>query len=192
MFDLSATRGRGVKVWIVCVICACTLAAGAARLAAAGPSGHLTRDRLVGVWRLERIEYSGPHGETVDPFYQAGSTGLLIYDSSGWMSVTIAAPDRRSFDVPGRRLAPDADGNVAALKAAAFDSDYAYDGTWNFNAETSELVHRVVSSLLPAESGMTYTQKVSLEGDRLIFTNRSGAKGEETVRRKIWERVGRP
>jgi hypothetical protein len=39
---------------------------------------------------------------------------------------------------------------------------------------------------------MTYTQKVSLEGDRLIFTNRSGAKGEETVRRKIWERVGRP
>jgi hypothetical protein len=191
MFDLSATCGRSVKIWILCVTCACALAAGAERLAVAGPSEHLTRARLVGVWRLARIEYSGPHGETVDPFYQAGSTGLLIYDSSGWMSVDIAAPDRRSFEVPGRRLAPDADGNVEALKAAAFDSYYAYDGTWNFNAETSELVHHVVSSLLPAERGMSYTQKVSLEGDRLIFTNRSGAKGAEIVRRKIWERAGR-
>jgi hypothetical protein len=192
MVDLSATRGRSVSVRVLCVTCACMLAAGAARLAAAGPSERLTRDRLIGVWRLARIEYSGPHGETVDPFYQAGSTGLLIYDSSGWMSVTIAAPDRRGFEVPGRRLAPDTDGNVAASKAAAFDSYYAYDGTWNFKAETSELVHHVVSSLLPAESGMTYSQKASLEGDRLIFTNRSGAKGEETVRRKIWERVRGP
>ena len=28
---------------------------------------------------------------------------------------------------------------------------------------------------------MTYTQKVSFEGDRLIFTNRSGTQGGETV-----------
>jgi hypothetical protein len=51
-------------------------------------------------------------------------------------------------------------------------------------------VHHVIRSLLPAESGLTYTQKVSLEGGRLVFSNRSGAKGEETLRRKIWERVG--
>jgi hypothetical protein len=49
----------------------------------------------------------------------------------------------------------------------------------------------VVRSLLPAENGVTYTQKVSLEGGRLIFSNRSGANGEETLRRKIWERVER-
>ena len=106
------------------------------------------------------------------------------------MSVDIVAPDRRSFEVPSQRLSPDEDGKLAALKAAAFDGYYAYDGTWDFDAETSELVHHVIRSLLPAESGLTYTQKVSLEGGRLVFSNRSGAKGEETLRRKIWERVG--
>ncbi|MGD0492872.1 MAG: lipocalin-like domain-containing protein [Steroidobacteraceae bacterium] len=157
---------------------------------AAAPE-RLTRDGLLGVWRLVRIEYSGPHGSTVDPFYQAGSSGLLIYDVSGWMSVDIAAPGRRAFEVPGQRLSPDADGNLAAMKAAAFDGYYAYDGTWEFDAATSELIHHVVRSLLPAENGVTYTQKVSLEGGRLIFSNRSGANGEETLRRKIWERVER-
>lgn len=184
--------GRRAGTGVICMAYACVLAAGAVCPSMAGPSAPPTRERLVGVWRLVRIEYVGPHGSTVDPFYQAGSTGLLIYDVSGWMSVDIVAPDRQSFEVPGRRPAPHEDASLAALKTAAFDSYYTYDGTWHFNAQTSELVHHVVSSLLPAESGMTYTQKVSLEGDRLIFTNRSGGQGEETVRRKIWERVDRP
>ena len=77
------------------------------------------------------------------------------------------------------------------MKVSAFDSYYAYDGTWEFNAATSEIAHHVASSLLAAESGVTYTQKVSLEGGHLVFTNRSGAPGRETVRLKIWERVGR-
>jgi hypothetical protein len=172
--------------------CVLMLASGAVYPAIAGPPGHLTRDQLIGVWRLVRIEYSGPHGASDDPFYQKGSTGLLIYDATGWMSVDIVAPDRRSFEIPSRRTAPETDASVEALKSAAFDSYYTYHGTWSFDAATSELTHHVVSSLLPAETGMTYGQKVSLEGNRLIFTNRSGAKGEETVRRKIWERVGRP
>jgi hypothetical protein len=189
MSELRVARSRSARAWFFFFIAACTLVAGAVRSSEAGAE-RLTRDGVVGVWRLVRIEYSGPHGSTVDPFYQAGSTGLLIYDSSGWMSVDIVAPDRRSFEVPSQRLSPDEDGKLAGLKAAAFDGYYAYDGTWDFNAETSELVHHVIRSLLPAESGLTYTQKVSLEGGRLVFSNRSGAKGEETLRRKIWERVG--
>ena len=172
--------------------CGFVLAAGAMHPAIAGPSERLTREQLIGVWRLVRIEYSGPHGATADPFYQKGSTGLLIYDATGWMSVDIVAPDRRSFEVPSRRPAPQADASLAALKSAAFDSYYTYNGTWSFDAGRSELIHHVVSSLLPAETGMTYTQKVSLEGDRLIFTNRSGTKSGETMRRKIWVRVSRP
>jgi Lipocalin-like domain len=189
MSELRVARSRSARAWFFSFIAACTLVAGAVRYSEAGAE-RLTRDGVVGVWRLVRIEYSGPHGTTLDPFYQAGSTGLLIYDSSGWMSVDIVAPDRRSFEVPSQRLSPDEDGKLAALKAAAFDGYYAYDGTWDFDAETSELVHHVIRSLLPAESGLTYTQKVSLEGGRLVFSNRSGAKGEETLRRKIWERVG--
>jgi hypothetical protein len=167
-------------------------------LVAAGVSGWgcavagsepLTREKLVGSWYLVRIEYSGPRGARVDPFYQAGSTGLLIYDPSGWMSVQIAGPHRHSFEVPAARLAPDPDPERSSSKAAAFDSFYAYDGTWEFNSSTSELIHHVVASLLPAESGMTYTQRVTLEGGRLVFSNRAGKAGEETVRRKIWARA---
>src|SRR5258705_9956074 len=29
------------------------------------------RRQLIGAWRLAAIEYSGPQGETVDPYYQA-------------------------------------------------------------------------------------------------------------------------
>lgn len=181
---------RNFPAWVFFLANAFALASGAAPTDQA-PSAPLTRQGLIGAWRLVRIEYRGPHGSTADPFYQQGSTGLLIYDASGWMSVRIAAPGRRGFEVPGSRPAADEDARLDASKASAFDSYYAYDGTWDFHAETSELVHHVVSSLLPAESGMTYTQTASLEAGRLVFYNRSVVRGEPAERRKIWERIRR-
>lgn len=167
------------------------LAGAALSMAGNGAAVRLTREEVVGVWRLVRIEYSGPHGARVDPFYQTGSTGLLIYDPSGWMEVQIAAPHRQLFEVPQQRTgaAPTAD---AAAKAGAFDSYYAYDGTWELDAASSVLTHHVLDSLIPAEAGKTYTQQVSLENGRLVFTNRSGGRAAETVRRKIWERADAP
>ncbi len=188
MPDRDMIRRRAVRSVLACLASA-YLAAGAMRSSDAGETGRLTREQLIGAWHLVRIEYSGPNGSTLDPFYQAGSTGLLIYDASGWMSVSIAAPRRPAFEVPAERLAPDQDVMIAASKAAAFDSYYAYDGRWDFDAQTSELVHHVVSSLLPAENGKSYAQTATLEHGRLVFSNRSGAHGAETVRRKIWERA---
>lgn len=192
MDDVHAARKTRVPASLACALWICALSLAALNGAVAGPpKSVLTREDLIGVWRLVRIDYSGPHGSTVDPFYQADSTGLLIYDRSGWMSVDIVAPHRPRFEVPSQRIAMQDGAEIAALKVSAFDSYYAYDGTWEFNAASSEIAHHVVSSLLAAESGVTYTQKVSLEGGHLIFTNRSGAQGRETVRLKIWERVGR-
>ena len=151
---------------------------------------HLVSQRLVGAWRLASIEYSGPGGPIVDPFYQAGSTGMILYDPSGWVSVHIVAPHRQAWDVPASRLASAAAAQDVQLKAAAFDTYYAYFGTWDFDEASSVVVHHVKSSLIPAETGLDYAQKVTLEGGRLIFTTRSGSGGQETVRRKIWERVG--
>ncbi len=190
MDDVARERKSRVPTWLFCVLFACALSIAALRGAAAEPPKTLTRDELIGVWRLVRIDYSGPHGSTVDPFYQSGSSGLLIYDRSGWMSVDIEAPHRTRFEVPGRRIGAQVGKRLARLKVSAFDSYYSYHGTWDFNAATGELAHHVAASLLPAESGKTYVQSVTLAGGDLVFTNRSGARGRETVRRKIWERVG--
>jgi hypothetical protein len=154
-----------------------------------GDTAHLARQDLIGAWRLVRIEYSAPQGPIADPFYQADSTGVIIYDSSGWMSVHIVAPHRRGPEVPATRLSSSAMSRDMRLKAAAFDTYYSYFGTWDFDEATSVVTHHVKSSLIPAESGLNYAQKATLESGRLVFTVRSGGKGQETVRRKIWERV---
>jgi Lipocalin-like domain len=146
------------------------------------------RRQLIGAWRLAAIEYSGPQGETVDPYYQAGSTGIIIYDSSGWMSVQITAQNRRTWGVPAVRV-PRSAGEDVALKAEAFDTYYSYYGTWDYDAATSVVTHHVTSSVIPAETGVDYAQTVTLEGGHLIFIVRSGSPGRETVRKKIWERL---
>ena len=147
-----------------------------------------SRQQLIGAWRLVAIEYSGPQGQAVDPFYQTGSSGIIIYDSSGWMSVQISAPNRPNWEVPAVRI-PRAAQRDGALKAKAFDTYYSYYGTWDFDAAASVMTHHVKSSVIPAETGLDYAQTVTLEDGHLIFTARSGSPGMETVRRKVWERL---
>jgi hypothetical protein len=173
----------------------CTLAAWAAfGEAVAPPSGvvsHPTRQQLIGAWRLVRIEVSGPGGPLRDPFYQPDSVGLIIYDPSGWMSVQIAAPQRPAGDVPATRsgLAGPAAAAAAQAKAAAFDTYYAYFGTWTLDEASSVVTHRVSSSLIPAEIGRAYAQTITLEGTRLTFSGPDVIGGRQALRRKIWERI---
>ncbi|HUY84043.1 MAG TPA: lipocalin-like domain-containing protein [Steroidobacteraceae bacterium] len=153
---------------------------------------RLTRRRLVGAWRLVRIEYRGPRGPAADPFYRPGSTGLLIYDRSGWMSVQIAAPRRRSWAVEeGRALVGADTPRRPRAKAEAFDAYYAYFGTWEIDGSRSEVTHHVATALIPAEDGIDYAQRVTFERGRMIFTNRDGARGARAVRRKVWARIDR-
>ena len=152
------------------------------------PRSASARQQLIGAWRLAAVEYSGPQGETVDPYYQAGSSGILLYDSSGWMSVQITAQNRRQWKIPEVRVPRPVDQDLA-LKAEAFDTYYSYYGTWDFDAATSVVTHHVKSSVIPAETGLDYTQSVTLERGHLIFTVRSGPPGTETVRRKVWDRL---
>jgi hypothetical protein len=162
--------------------------AGVSSAASGASASHLERSDLVGAWRLVGMSYSGPDGR-VDPFYQPGSTGILIYDASGWMSVQIGAPRRAPFEVPSARIGKPADEGRAQLEAAAFDSYYAYFGTWDLDEHSSLVTHHVVSALIPAEVGLDYSQAVTLAGGRLVFTTHTGSSGREVVRTKTWERV---
>jgi hypothetical protein len=148
-----------------------------------------TRQQLIGAWRLVSIDFSGPNGPIVDPFYQTDSMGIIVYDSSGWMSVQIAAPHRPKLEVPALRAPSTTTRSLSRRKAAAFDTYYSYYGTWSLDEERGVVTHHVMSSLIPAETGRTYAQDVTLEDGRLIFSVRDPSHGKGTVRRKVWVRM---
>jgi hypothetical protein len=181
----AAGYARLLVLFLMC-ICMPVCEAGA-RDRADGPI--LTKQQLIGAWRLVTIDLSGPNGPIVDPFYQADSEGIIVYDSSGWMSVQIATRHRQAFDVPALRSPSSATGEQSRRKAAAYDTYYSYFGTWDLDEMTGVVTHYVKSSLIPAETGLSYAQNVTLEGGRLTFTVRNRTHGKETVRRKVWERI---
>jgi hypothetical protein len=156
---------------------------------ASAAAPRATRRQLVGTWRLVRIDVSGPQGPVPDPFYQPESTGCIVYDASGWMSVQIAGPRRQAWMAPANRDAGTSE-HDARLKAAAFDSYYAYYGTWSLDEATSVVVHQVQVSLIPAENGAHYAQTASIDGKgRLILASTDTIKGAPVVRTKVWQRI---
>jgi hypothetical protein len=176
------------RSWVLGLLCISTLLC-AAGARGAGDATIPTRQQLIGAWRLVSIDFLGPDGPLVDPFYQADSTGIIVYDSSGWVSVQIAAPHRLEFEVPTVRSPSAATGLLSRRKATAFDTYYSYYGTWNLDEVRGVVTHHVKSSLIPAETGLSYAQNVTLDGGRLTFTARDQSHGSETVRRKVWERL---
>jgi len=148
---------------------------------------------LVGSWRLVRIEYVDARGVTADPYYGTDSTGQLMYDRAGAMSVQIVGHPRPRVAVPqARPMAPEIAKRDALQNAAVLDTYMAYFGTWRFDPPTSTVVHHIDSSLIPEESGMSYSQVVSFEGALLVFTNRSDSAGAVVIRKKFWERMAVP
>lgn len=156
--------------------------------AGAEPPRALAREDLIGAWRLVAIEASGPEGVRADAFYGAGTRGLIIYDASGWFSVQIENAARPELKTPEARPADD-DRATQLAKAAALDSYYAYYGTWTFDVANSTVAHFAEGSMYPDEHGVTYTQEVRIEGNRMTFSRRQGPPGRETVQTKIWQRV---
>ena len=169
----------------------------AALCQAAAPEGRAapqaTRQALIGAWQLQRIEILGPKGSRPDPFYNTDSSGLIIYDPSGWMSVQIVGQPRPAMDAPASRPTPAATARVAPgdaqLKAAVLDTYYAYFGTWEFDEATSTVTHSVKASLIPGETGLRYSQTATLDGGQLIFTVRQETPEGAVVRKKIWKRI---
>jgi tetratricopeptide (TPR) repeat protein len=156
---------------------------------AASHIAHTTRQELIGAWRLLSIEVTGPNGPMIDPFYHADSTGILIYDPSGWMSVQIAGHPRPAMQAPESRPTPTEPAQQARLKAAVLDTYYAYFGTWEYDEATSTVTHHVQSSLIPGEAGKSYAQAVALDGGRLSFTVPREIAGERVLQTKVWERL---
>jgi hypothetical protein len=187
---ISAAAG-----WPFFLLIALNAAAGLGAAAERIPPGHATRQELIGAWRLVSIQIEGPNGPSIDPFYNADSTGLLVYDASGWMSVQIVGQHRPAMEAPASRPPHDtthATPQDAALKAVVLDTYYAYFGTWEYDEAAATVTHHIKSSLIPGETGVSYSQTVALEDGRLVFTTRRDVAGGTAVQKKVWQRISGP
>ncbi len=149
----------------------------------------LTKQAIVGAWRLVSIAYSGPNGALADPVFGPNPQGIIIYEQSGLMGVQIATANRPLMTRPATRTSGVVTAHDAELAAAAFDTYYAYFGTWDYNADTAVITHHLKSSLLPYETGLDDRREVTFDGVRLTLIARFQESGEERRRTLVWTRV---
>jgi hypothetical protein len=151
-----------------------------------------TRQAIIGAWRLVGIDYSGPSGALSDPVFGPNPQGILIYDQSGWMSVQIVTANRPAMARPPTRTSHVLTLDDAKLASAAFDTYYAYFGTWDYDAASSIVTHHLTSSLLPYETGLEYRREVRFDGAQLRLTARLQESGEDRTRSLLWTRISGP
>lgn len=153
--------------------------------ASRGREGLELRARLIGAWRLlDALTVYGT-GAT-GPWYDRPGpyTGLIVYDGSGSMSVQIASA-RSAAQSP-----PEFGDMTAAEQLRYLHSYYAYFGRFAVEESRSEVWHFVVTSLDPTETGVTYTQRLSVVEDRLTLTTQPWrVNGELRHSRLMWTRV---
>jgi len=157
--------------------------------ASSRPGANAPQEKFVGAWRLVSIETVRPNGEVIYPFYGKNPQGLIVYDSSGCMSVQVTSDPPPTQPTASSReemlRAP------ATAKAIAFDGYYAYFGTWTVDAAKGTVTHHIQQSLYPAERGEEGIRHFVLDGDRLTLTAKTYEMGEDHERRLVWERLRR-
>ncbi|HXU09206.1 MAG TPA: lipocalin-like domain-containing protein [Blastocatellia bacterium] len=132
-------------------------------------------NRFLGAWRLVSFEEETSDGEIVYP-YGESAVGLLIYESSGRMSVQIMRRDREPFPSNDWREVP-----AEEIKSAV-EGFTAFFGSYEVDADNKTVIHRVEGHVLPGSVGKMLRREFEFAGDFLILK-------PSPNRRVIWERV---
>jgi hypothetical protein len=131
-------------------------------------------DRFVGIWKLVAIERRRD-GELL-PVPGEYSTGLLIYTSTGHMSVQLMKPDREKF-VEARSSGKSA--------KATLESYLAYFGTFTVNEADRTITHHKQGDLYPGRNPDS-VRSYRFSDNRLMLVP---IEAEKTVTTVIWERL---
>src|SRR5438128_196502 len=131
--------------------------------------------RFIGAWRLVAFEEEGSDGEVVYPYGQ-DAAGLLIYDSSGRMSVQIVRQDRAPLSSPDWQSLP------AEEIKKAIEGFTAFFGSYEVDEANSSVIHRVEGHVLPDSVGKVLRREFTFSGDVLILK-------PSPTRRVIWQRI---
>ena len=142
----------------------------------------LTKDALVGSWRLVSEEARSSSGRTTAQ-YGPKPTGRLMYDAAGRVSAHLVDPGVKRF-VSGDLyvFTPD------EVKAA-FSGYFGYFGTYTVDTAAGTVTHHVRGASFPNYVGTDQTRFVKLSGDRLeLATQPQKEGGEELTTYLVWER----
>jgi len=153
--------------------------------AAAADRPNTAGSRLIGTWKLVKIEERDAQGNLVTPLdYGDQPLGILIYDATGHMS---AQAMRR-----GRPRLPSDDVHLAspAQAKAAFVGYNAYFGTYTVDEKAGVVVHHVQGAMIPNWEGGDQRRRFTLTCDRLVLEPPEiQAAGQKRTRRLTWERA---
>lgn len=143
-------------------------------------AARATYDRFAGMYRLVDVEPRDANGKPIavssPPTTKA--RGYLAYDSSGYMGISMAGPDRQRF----KAGQPTGDELRAAL-----ESFTAYFGSFAVNDKAGTMTHQTLGALQPQLSGTDVVERFSVAGNRLLLT--SPAAPNQAHRTLTWERV---
>ncbi|MEM8563465.1 MAG: lipocalin-like domain-containing protein [Pseudomonadota bacterium] len=116
--------------------------------------------------------------------------GILIYGSSGYMSVQMARAGRKD-----RRLLPFTSTDTLDVSPEdakrAMDTYLAYCGTYSIDLEANVVTHSIQSCSYPAWIKRKQKRSFERDGDTLILTTLKPAlfRGKLRTARLEWERV---
>ena len=212
----GAKAGKGFYAWTPDTARAQRgrMAEGLARQAEQDATSAQSRAPFIGAWRLVSFEAigdlkvglqthpddlkfgqqaakpTGPlgsleaRGEGTATFpFGVDATGLLLYSADGRMSVVLSRASRAPF------TSPDARAGSLEERAAAFESCFAYAGT--FEVKDGCVIHRLEHCTFPNWIGTEQVRFCRFEGGRLILeTPPMPMGGRVAVSRLTWERAG--
>jgi hypothetical protein len=144
-----------------------------------------SRNELVGVWKLVRIEVRHPNGiVTADPDFGPHAIGYISYDQTGHVSVHIMNPDFPRWK--------DEDHPSAAEAISTLEHGYsAYAGTYELHEREGYVVHHPELALIPNYIGQVWKRQFKIDGNLLRLTPPpfKSVDGELLDETLIWERM---
>ena len=141
----------------------------------------MTRNALVGTWRLVSWELRDDEGHVSYPFGR-DALGYLTFTDDGHMSVIITTADRQAF------AGDDMLRGTAEEKAGAAETCVAYCGTYRLDDDT--VLIQVEASLFPNWLGTTQERRIERDGERIILSLPPSVwLARRQVARLVWARV---
>lgn len=140
---------------------------------------------LTGTWELvSRTDRSASDSLLYEPTLGSDPIALLIYDAQGYMSVQIMK--RQRGDSLASTLVQGSENNPGS-----FNGYDAYFGTYEADAATGQIIHRIRGTIDPKDIGKELRRNYTLTRDTLRLSF-STTNGNIPVRRTLtWVRAGK-